>query len=231
MKKLLAIALLLSVGLNIYQLLGKEKVSISLENKVETFPKEKEDVVVQTPNIDTNNTQILESKVRELRVKVKNLTKSNSRKQDRIEELEELLANNDESQFDQESKSKATPSIGPSEEEAKKAIADRNSVIESFKNQNIDGSWSYKAQEQLSAIINNSELLSEMSFNGVECKSTICRMSVTPLNEGKGHKINAFFNISSALRDSDYGDYTTMSDNMGDSKEVHVYIIRPEDKK
>lgn len=88
---------------------------------------------------------------------------------------------NNKHQIASQNKLKELPSIGPLEEEAKKAIAERNSVIETFKEQAIDGDWSYKTQEDLAAIINNSELLSEISFNGVECKTTIYRMSVTPL--------------------------------------------------
>jgi len=229
MKKILAIALLLSIGLNVYQFFEikqlNNKPKISTQSTVETGKAP----VVKGSEDDLNKTMQFESEVYELKAKIKNLREINSSQQARIEELEELVAINNEYQLASENKSKEPVSIGPSEEEAKKAIAEKNLVIETFKEQAIDGDWSYKAQEELAAIINNSELLSEMSFNGVECKTTICRMSVTPLHEGTGHKINAFFSISSALRETDYSKYSTMSDNMRDSKEVHIYIVRPQE--
>ncbi|PXF63403.1 hypothetical protein [Kangiella spongicola] len=230
MKKILAITLLLSIGLNVYQFLDQKQLNSKPKTLTPSAVETSKPPVAKGAEGDQDKTMQFESQLSELEAKIKNLRAINSSQQARIEELEELVAMNNEHQIASENKSKKTPSIGPSEEEAKKAIAERNSVIETFKEQAVDGDWSYKAQEELAAIVNNSELLSEMSFNGVECKTTICRMSVTPLHEGTGHKVNAFFSISSALRKTDYTKYSTMSDNMGDSKEVHIYIVRPQEE-
>ena len=227
MKKILTVCLILSLAANAYLFFYHNDQSMT--QVMSTPTKEQTNQNNKNQATESEKTLALEAKIKELEITVAEISSKNKIDQARIQELEALLESNDgNSSF---TKSTTIGSINdlPESKDFKEAIQDRESVIEQFEAEKVDPSWAYKVQDDITDMIHESDLLLSMSFNGIECKTTKCRVSVTPNEQGMGHKITAFFDVSSQLRESEYSKYVTISDNMGgESGEMYVYLSRPD---
>lgn len=227
MKKILTIGLILSLAANAYLFFyhnDKNKLQVM---SVPTIEQTNQNNNNQAP--ESENILALEAKIKELEITVAEISAKNKTDQARIQELEALLESNDDNSSITQSTTIGNINDLPESKDFEKAIQDRESAIEQFEAEKVDPSWAYKVQDDITDIIHDSDLLLSMSFNGIECKTTKCRVSVTPNEQGMGHKITAFFDVSSQLRETEYSEYVTISDNMGDeSGEMYVYLSRPD---
>ena len=206
MKKILTVCLILSLAANAYLFFYHNDQSMT--QVMSTPTKEQTNQNNKNQATESEKTLALEAKIKELEITVAEISSKNKIDQARIQELEALLESNDgNSSF---TKSTTIGSINdlPESKDFKEAIQDRESVIEQFKAEKVDPI---------------------PDGTGIECKTTKCRVSVTPNEQGMGHKITAFFDVSSQLRESEYSKYVTISDNMGgESGEMYVYLSRPD---
>lgn len=226
MKKILTVGLVLSLAANAYLFFNQNDQSIT---KVISTPTKQQTNQNNNQVVGAETTLALEAKITELEKAIAEISAKNKIDQARILELEELLESNDgNSSFTQSTTSGSNNDL-PESKDFKEAIQDRESVIEQFKEEKVDPSWAYRVQDDITDMIHESDLLLSMSFNGIECKTTKCRVSITPNEQGMGHKVTAFFDVSSQLRETEYSKYLTISDNMGDeSGEMYVYLSRPD---
>lgn len=226
MKKFLIVGLILSIAANAYLFFNENDQSIT---KVISSPTKQQTNQNNNQVVGAETTLALEAKITELEKAIAEISAKNKIDQARILELEELLESNDgNSSFTQSTTSGSNNDL-PESKDFKEAIQDRESVIEQFKEEKVDPSWAYRVQDDITDMIHESDLLLSMSFNGIECKTTKCRVSITPNEQGMGHKVTAFFDVSSQLRETEYSKYLTISDNMGDeSGEMYVYLSRPD---
>lgn len=227
MKKILTVGLILSLAANAYLFFNQNDQSIT--KVISTPTKQQTNQINNNQVAGAETTLALKAKIKELETTIAEISSKNKIDQARILELEELLESNDGNSSFTQSTTIGSNNDLPESKDFKEAIQDRESVIEQFKAEKVDPSWAYKVQDDITDMIHESDLLLSMSFNGIECKTTKCRVSVTPNEQGMGHKITAFFDVSSQLRESEYSKYVTISDNMGDeSGEMYVYLSRPD---
>lgn len=227
MKKILTVGLVLSLAANAYLFFNQNDQSITKVISTPTKEQTNQNNKNQAP--ESENTLALKAKIKELELTVAEISSKNKIDQARILELEELLESNDGNSSFTQSTTIGSNNDLPESKDFKEAIQDRESVIEQFKAEKVDPSWAYKVQDDITDMIHESDLLLSMSFNGIECKTTKCRVSVTPNEQGMGHKVTAFFDVSSQLRETEYSKYVTISDNMDDeSGEMFIYLARPD---
>ncbi|HEY9031913.1 MAG TPA: hypothetical protein VIM93_11175 [Kangiella sp.] len=227
MKKILAVGLILSLTANAYLFIYPKEQSVtqimSTPTKEQTNQNKKNQVA------GTESTSALEAKVSELEKTIAEISEKSKADKSRIQELEDLLANQDRVQESSKPMRDSSKSNMIDKEEVEKLRAEKESLIEQFEAEKVDPSWAYKVQDDITDMIHESDLLLSMNFNGIECKTTKCRVSITPNEEGMGHKVTAFFDVSSKLRETEYSEYVTISDNMGgESGELYIYLARPD---
>lgn len=228
MKKILIVALFLSLVLNIYLMFfsNHEDVSSQVQSPVKEEPVNQD---ISNQSGRTDNAALLEAKIKELEKTVADISAKSKADQARIKDLEDLLASKDVANKASEPKTVSAKPNKLDKEEVEKMKAEKEDLIEQFEAEKVDPSWAYKVQDDITDMIHESDLLLSMSFNGIECKTTKCRVSITPNEQGMGHKITAFFEVSSQLRETEYSKFVTTSDNMGDESEaVYIYLSRPD---
>lgn len=225
MKKILTVALLLSLALNTYLLFfaSSEVVPSQVPNPI------KEEQINQNINDQSDGyTFLLEARLKDLEKAIAEISDKSKADQARIQELENLLANKDIAHTNSETKAVSSKVDRLDKEDVRELKEEKKLLIEQFESEKVDPSWAYKVQDDVTDIIHESDLLLSMNFNGIECRTTKCRVSVTPNEQGMGHKITAFFDVSSQLRETEYSNYVTISDSMGDeTDEVYIYIAQP----
>lgn len=227
MKKILTVGLILSLAANAYLFFNQNDQSIT--KVISTPTKQQTNQINNNQVAGAETTLALKAKIKELELTVAEISSKNKIDQARILELEELLESNDGNSSFTQSTTIGSNNDLPESKDFKEAIQDRESVIEQFKAEKVDPSWAYKVQDDITDMIHESDLLLSMSFNGIECKTTKCRVSITPNEQGMGHKVTAFFDVSSRLRETEYSEYVTISDNMDDeSGEMFIYLARPD---
>lgn len=228
MKKILIVALFLSLLLNSYLFFFSthEAVSSQVQSPVKEEPVNQD---ISNQSGGTDNAALLEAKIKELEKTVADISAKSKADQARIKDLEDLLASKDVANKASEPKTVSAKPNKLDKEEVEKMKAEKEDLIEQFEAEKVDPSWAYKVQDDITDMIHESDLLLSMSFNGIECKTTKCRVSITPNEQGMGHKVTAFFDVSSQLRETEYSKYVTISDNMGgESGELYIYLARPD---
>ncbi|AUD78171.1 hypothetical protein CW740_02520 [Kangiella profundi] len=227
MKKILIVGLILSLAANAYLFFNQNDQSIT--KVISTPTKQQTNQINNNQVAGAETTLALKAKIKELETTIAEISENRKADKSRIQELEDLLANKDIAQESSKPMRASSKSNTIDKEEVEKLRAEKESLIEQFEEEKVDPSWAYKVQDDITDMIHESDLLLNMSFNGIECKTTKCRVSITPNEQGMGHKITAFFDVSSQLRESEYSKYVTISDNMGDeSGEMYVYLSRPD---
>lgn len=227
MKKILIVGLILSLAANAYLFFYHNNQSMTQVMRTPIKEPTNQDKINQAAG--SENTLALEEKVKELEITVAEISAKNKTDEARIQELEELLANKDIAQESSKPMRASNKSNMIDKEEVEKLKAEKEDLIEQFEAEKVDPSWAYKVQDDITDMIHESDLLLSMSFNGIECKTTKCRVSITPNEQGMGHKVTAFFDVSSQLRETEYSEYVTISDNMGgESGELYIYLARPD---
>lgn len=170
--------------------------------------------------------QDLSVKLNKLRASLANLEKENQDLEDQLMTLKAsgLSQENPSTEIAESQKASAK-----SERTIEGMRKDRENRMARFESEVVNQEWAYPIQSQLSDIIGDSELLSQMSVSNITCKTTICRVSVTPLQEGVGAKIGTYFELSQLLHENDqFKDYNTSSHHDETTKDVYVYITRPD---
>ncbi|WP_223670843.1 hypothetical protein [Kangiella shandongensis] len=171
--------------------------------------------------------QDLNEKLLQSRSLVESLKKKNQELESKIASLEEDRTTVDNSPEEVASNDKPKKSKG--EKTVEELKEDQNRRIALFENEAVNQEWAYPTQDDLNDVISDSELLARMSVNEVTCKTSSCRVSVTPLQEGVGARIGAYFEFSQMLReDEQFKDYLSSSHHDDESNNVYIYIERPD---
>lgn len=233
MNKLLIPLLVASVAGNAYLLFDqsgqpqKPKVKQSAEQS--TVAETVEVKAVDKPSESDTIIQDLSEKLNQSRSLVESLKKKNQQLENKIANLEKDRAIADNSSERVASNDKPKKSVD--EKTVEELIEQKNRRKALFENETVDQEWAYPTQDDLNDVIGESELLARMSVNEVTCKTSSCRVSVTPLQEGMGAKIGAYFEFSQMLReDEQFKDYLSSSHHDEETNDVYIYIERPDSK-
>lgn len=240
MKKILAIALLLSLLANLYLLMGGlshapeqselqgSKAGFAQGSKVEPNIMQphdsggsEQDKIIQDLNdkliAARNNVSGLEAKVESLELELAALKLDDTDSQDTVAT----------------SKSKGDSGDSPFDNMTLREMQEQNNAqLDQYENDSINQDWAYQTQRGLSDMISDSDLLSKFSLNEIRCKSTSCRLSVSPLQEGSAGSIGAYFDFIKVLKENEkYSEFKSMSQNDEETGSVNIYLTEPKDDK
>ncbi|MHC9509762.1 hypothetical protein [Kangiella sp. M94] len=214
MNKVVYVLLVVSIILNIYLGLGeqrKEVVAVSSEKVVKEHDNDNYHSYIETINDLEEQNKLLKQELASLK-KLSLVAEgaiNESAEEEVIEHSEtatvERLTPEQEKSFYEEYKEK------------------KASTLQQYKNEGVDPIWSAESESHIAKLISDSNFASEFSLNGVSCKTTMCRISVTPYIENDGAKVAAMMNISQALYTSErFKGYVSTSKHLDDSNAVEI---------
>lgn len=94
-----------------------------------------------------------------------------------------------------------------------------------YQAEEVDPGWAYDSEEHISSMITNSDLISEFSFHGVSCKTSMCKLTVTPYKDSDQQAVSILMGISMLAFDSDrFRDYHTRSVPNDETGELDIYF-------
>ncbi|GAA4362636.1 hypothetical protein [Kangiella marina] len=229
MSKIIIPLLILSLALNTYLLIGKEKAA-KYHSEVQSAALESnqtKSTVLDTNNINDREKDeliaMLSDKLEKSRSEVSRLQRqveglesemSAAKLNQELEPKKDVVENKDESE--------QKPYESMTIEEMRKQ---GDAQVARYESDTIDQDWAYKTQRDLAEIVNNSDLLGKVSLNEIDCRSTSCRVSVTPLQQGSGASVGAYFDFLKLLQeDSNYKDFDSISRDNSEDNTVYIYL-------
>lgn len=220
MNKVVYVLLVVSISLNIYLGLGeqrKEVVTVSSDKVVKESDNDNSHSYIETINDLEEKNNLLKKELASLKKLslVAEEAINESAEEEVIEHSEiatvERLTPEQEKSFYEEYKEK------------------KASTVQKYKNEGVDPVWSAESEAQIAKLISDSNFASEFSLNGINCKTTMCRIAVSPYIENDGAKVSAMMNISQALYTSDrFKGYVSTSKHLDENNEVEI-ILYPQD--
>lgn len=100
-----------------------------------------------------------------------------------------------------------------------------------YQAEEVDPGWAYDSEEHISSMITNSDLISEFSFNGVSCKTSMCKLTITPYKDTDQEAISILMGISILAFDSPrFRDYHTRSVPNENTGELDIYFYPAEEE-
>lgn len=101
--------------------------------------------------------------------------------------------------------------------------------VNQYQTEAIDPYWAYDSEEQLVGMITDSDLISEFSLQEVSCKTSMCKLTITPYKNTEQEAISILMGISVLAFDSPkFKDYHTRSIPNDDTGELDIYFYPAE---
>lgn len=97
--------------------------------------------------------------------------------------------------------------------------------VNQYQAEEFDPGWAYDSEEHLSDMITNSDLISEFSLHGISCKSSMCKLAITPYKNTDQEAVSILMGISMLAFDSPrFKDYHTRSIPNDETGELDIYF-------
>lgn len=122
--------------------------------------------------------------------------------------------------------SKNNLSESTSDEYLYEGVEQKNQVkAKQYQAEGFDPDWAYDSEEHLSDMITNSDLISEFSLHGISCKSSMCKLVITPYKDTDQEAISILMGISMLAFDSPrFKDYHARSIPNDETGELDIYF-------
>lgn len=226
MNKLLISLLAVSVAGNIYLVLNPQ------ETEVETRQSEPEQLI----KTELKTVTVADEGLKDNYDKVlKQLVDSEAKLLAVQNELDLLNQRIELTKLDEELK---MPSIEldenghPKQEVLDKFKGKEDSIKELYEKEAVDSQWAYAAQDQLNQVLNEHGDTSLYEIQELECKSSVCKVSLNPYSESSGSGMaagmNAMMSISKSKEMRGYITSFHFNDTDKDEgQQVELFIAKP----
>lgn len=98
--------------------------------------------------------------------------------------------------------------------------------VNQYQAEEIDPYWAYDSEEHIVSMITDSDLISEFSLQDVSCKTSMCKLTITPHKDTEQEAISILMGISILAFDSPkFRDYHTRSipNEATDALDIYFY--------
>ncbi|MBD3652610.1 hypothetical protein [Kangiella sp.] len=100
-----------------------------------------------------------------------------------------------------------------------------------YQAEGVNPGWAYDSEEHITDMITSSDLISEFSLQGVSCKTSMCKLTITPYKDTDQEAISILMGISILAFDSDtFKDYHTRSIPNENTGELDIYFYPAEEE-
>ncbi len=100
-----------------------------------------------------------------------------------------------------------------------------------YQAEEVNPGWAYDSEEHITDMITSSDLISEFSLQGVSCKTSMCKLTVTPYKDSDQEAVSILMGISMLAFDSDrFKDYHTRSIPNDETGELDIYFYPAEEE-
>ncbi|ACV25979.1 hypothetical protein [Kangiella koreensis] len=94
-----------------------------------------------------------------------------------------------------------------------------------YQTEQVDPDWAYDSEEHISSMITNSDLNSDLSLQGILCKTTMCKLTVIPYKDTDKESIAILMGVSMlAFESPRFRDYHTRSIPNEETGELDIYF-------
>ncbi|MCW9028797.1 MAG: hypothetical protein OQJ80_07690 [Kangiella sp.] len=100
-----------------------------------------------------------------------------------------------------------------------------------YQAEEVNPGWAYDSEEDITSMITSSDLISEFSLQGVSCKTSMCKLTITPYKDTDQEAISILMGISILAFDSPrFRDYHTRSIPNENTGELDIYFYPAEEE-
>lgn len=107
----------------------------------------------------------------------------------------------------------------------------RYNAKEMFESQAVDPEWAFERQDVIYELITNSELMSQLNVSDVECKTSVCKISLKTFQDKHSAKMIAMMDTSELLRDSKLlSGLSSQSSLKPGTNELFMYLYKEDEE-
>lgn len=107
-------------------------------------------------------------------------------------------------------------------------------AMRNYEEESADQNWSYETKRKIEQVIMDNNLLSKVNVKDISCKSTICKLSVEPFQDGYGSKMSSSIDLLSKINNSKDKEISNLSaafSTSGEQQFVDIYLYKePKEK-
>lgn len=102
---------------------------------------------------------------------------------------------------------------------------------EMFESQPVDPEWAFERQDGIYELITNSDLMSQLNVSDVECKTSVCKVSLKTFDDKHSAKMMAMMDTSELLRKSELlSGLSSQTSLKPGTNELYMYFYKEDEE-